>query len=54
MEVLGGEAENFAGFTGDTGAVGVGVVEGSKGGGDAGGEVMGKGGGDCVEGVGCC
>jgi len=39
-EVFGGEAEDLAGFGGDAGAVGVGVVEGGEGGGDAGGEVV--------------
>lgn len=53
-EVFGGETEDLSRFVGDAGAVVVSVVEGGEGGGDAGGEVVWKGGGDGVQGVGGC
>ena len=54
VQVLGRVAEDFAGFGGYAGGVGVGVVERGQGGEDAAGEAGWEGGGDGVQGVGGC
>ena len=54
MQIFGRVAEDFPGFGGDAGGVGVCVVQSGQGGGDAAGEAGREGCGDGVKGVGCC